>query len=67
MPCHVAGLAGQAVLADVRPHAAAPVVIELAADAGAGVHGGLLSAGGLTGVFWPFTDRLPGGRGGHHT
>jgi hypothetical protein len=55
------------MLADVYPHVAVPVVIELAADIGVGVHGGLLCSAGLAGMLWPPMDRLPGGRGGHQT
>jgi hypothetical protein len=58
-----ADLACQAVLADVRPHIAVPVVMELAADIGVCKHDGLLVAGGPGGLLWPFTDRLPGGLG----
>jgi hypothetical protein len=63
----VAELAGQAVLADVGSHVAVPVLIELGGEVGVGVHGGLLSAGSLAGMLGPFTNRLPGGWGGHHT
>ena len=65
-PGEVAELACQAVLADVRPHVAVPVVMELAADIGVCEHGGLPSVGGLAGMLRPSTDRLPGGQGGHH-
>jgi hypothetical protein len=66
-PGQVADVAGQAMLADVYPHVAVPVVIELAADIVVGVHGGLLCSAGLAGMLWPPMDRLPGGRGGHQT
>jgi hypothetical protein len=53
-------------MADVREHVAVPIVMELAADIGVCEHGGLLIASGLGGLLWPFTDRLPVARGGHH-
>ena len=49
-----------------RPHVAVPIVMELAADIGVCEHGGLLVDSGLGGLLWPFTDRLPVARGGHH-
>jgi hypothetical protein len=55
------------VLADVGSHIAVPVAVERGGDVGVGVHGGLLCAGGLAGMLGPFTARLPGGQGGHHT
>jgi hypothetical protein len=65
-PRQGAELACQAVMADVREHVAVPIVMELAADIGVCEHGGLLIASGLGGLLWPFTDRLPVARGGHH-